>query len=117
MIKNAKIKSTKLGLDRGVFLSFWLMLDYGGSGQGFGGYTLDAVPKDGRERVPHKIAGHTVKRILEVVGVDSWEELPGKHIRVKKSGEWGSQIEAIGNILDDNWFCPEKEYAELAEAE
>ena len=38
--KNAVIESVRLTTDDHGCLSAWLMLDYGGSGQGFGGYAL-----------------------------------------------------------------------------
>ena len=40
-IKNAIITGTYLGIEDHGILTFWLYLDYGGSGQGFGGYQLD----------------------------------------------------------------------------
>ena len=39
-IKNAIITGTYLGIEDHGILTFWLYLDYGGSGQGFGGYQL-----------------------------------------------------------------------------
>jgi hypothetical protein len=48
-----------------------------------------------------------IARVLDVVGVDSWEELPGKHIRVDHD-EWGP-IHRIGNIIEDKWFDPNED--------
>lgn len=44
-----------------------------------------------------------ISKILEVVGVDSWEKLPGKYIRFEDNG-WGSTVTKIGNIIDDKWI-------------
>lgn len=42
-------------------------------------------------------------KIMDTVGVERWEDLPGKYIRVE-SGGWGSTITKIGNIIKDKWF-------------
>ncbi len=90
-IKNAKITGTTLGNDdRGP--SFWVTVDYGGAGQGFGGYSL------GGEFTNYVIFG-----ILNTVGVSFWEDLKGKPVRVKCSHD---KIESIGHYLEDKWFCP-----------
>ena len=44
-----------------------------------------------------------ISKILDVVGVDKWEDLPGKHIRFEDAG-WGSTVTKIGNIITDKWF-------------
>lgn len=110
--RNAVIKSTALGYD-GSILSAWLHLEYGGSGQGFGGYGLDAPPPpDNRQagRQPHAVAGFFIQRVLEVVGVRKWEDLTGKHVRVRCEH---SKLHAIGHILEDNWFEPGVEFGSL----
>lgn len=43
-IKNAIINNAKIHFENGGILTVWLGLDYGGSGQGFGGYSLH-LPK------------------------------------------------------------------------
>ena len=43
-----------------------------------------------------------ISKILEVVGVDYWEELPGKYIRFEE-GRAGI-IEKIGNIIEEKWI-------------
>lgn len=100
-IKNAQIESTQLGFERGV-MSCWLILDYGGSGQGFGGYCLWNLNKDS-----HATWGaEFIEAVLNVVGVQKWEDLKGKHIRV--DAEHG-KVHGIGNLLKDNWFYPKGE--------
>ena len=44
-----------------------------------------------------------ISEILDVVGVDKWEDLPGKYIRFEDGG-WGSTVTKIGNIIKDKWF-------------
>ena len=42
-------------------------------------------------------------RIMDVIGVESTDEIVGKYVRVKTEG-WGSSVKIIGNILKDKWF-------------
>ena len=106
-IKNAIIESVTINdADRG-FLDAWLMLDYGGIGQGFGGYAL-YLPKSYRHHELKSVAGHFIWRCMEVGGVTKWENLKGKTIRVKIGDD--GLIKAIGHIVKDDWFEPAKEF-------
>lgn len=102
-IKNARIERTMLGTeDHGIFTSM-LYVDYGGSGQGIGGYCLDTyIGERGKGmRVGTRMGMAFIMRILEVVGVDSWERLIGAYIRVRSSHE---KVYAIGNLLREDWL-------------
>lgn len=99
--KNATITGTLLGYEDHGILTFFLYLDYGGSGQGAGGYSLDEYDKVLKKRVGAKEGLDLIIEILNVVGVRSWEELKGKHIRVKASFV---KVYAIGNLLHDKWL-------------
>ena len=117
-IVNARIESTMLGYESHGVMTFFLYLKRENVHQGFGGYGLDMYDQEQKKRVSHKIFGYTVSRILEVVGVDSWEKLNGKYIRMElDSNSWGARVIGIGNILKDIWFYPEEEYKCLIEAE
>jgi hypothetical protein len=110
-IKNAVIESAILTKgDRG-FLDCWLMLDYGGTGQGFGGYAL-YLPKSFDHHKLESVAGHHIFRIMEIAGVDTWDKLKGKTIRVKTEG-YSGPVKAIGHIVKDDWFNPAEDYAVL----
>ena len=105
--RNAIIKSVSITNDDHGILSAWLHLDYGGSGQGFGGYVL-YVPKDFKARTNQKnYAGHFIWRTMEVAGVYEWGELPGKTIRVRCDA---GKIHAIGNIIKEDWFNPSEDF-------
>lgn len=107
-VKNAIITSATItSADHGV-LSAWLHLDYGGSGQGFGGFTL-YLPKDFKHHAPAgpNYAGHFIWRVMEVAGVEKWDQLAGKTIRVRGTH---SGIEAIGHIVKDDWFNPGEDF-------
>lgn len=89
-----------LGFEDHGILTCWLYLDYGGSSQGFGGYCLGG-----------DYGTDFLKKILNTVQVEEWEDLIGKYIRVKfndKTTGFGSNIEAIGNIIEDKWFSPKE---------
>lgn len=104
-IRNARITGTMLGIEDHGILTCWLYLDYGGSGQGFGGIALDEYDSTLGRRVGWKYGMEFIVQILKIVDVSKWEDLSGKHIRVQYSA---NRIHAIGNILENKWFWPEK---------
>ena len=105
-IKNAKITSTLLGKeDPGPFTAC-LFLDYGGSTQVFDGYCLDKPKPDKvRERVGSDFGMEFIIRILETLEVEIWERLPGTYCRVVAED---CRVHAIGHIIKNRWFHPEK---------
>lgn len=96
--QNGIIRSTFLGSEDHGIPTAWLHLDFAGSGQGFGGYTLTGAA-----------AAFWIKRVLETVGAESWEKLPGKHVRVRREKSYDA-ILAIGHIIEDKWFYPRDEF-------
>jgi hypothetical protein len=101
MESNARIESTMLGIEDHGIMSFYLYLDYGRSGQGFGGYGLDEYDKIKECRIGHPKSIILIRKILEVVGVDKWEDLEGKYIKVKYEH---SGVDGICSIIGDNWL-------------
>ena len=104
--KNAIITSARITADDHGLLTAWLMLDYGGGGQGFGGYAL-YLPKSFTHHAMMSPAGHFLWRVMEVAGVEEWSDLPGKTIRVRCDQ---SHVEAIGHIVKDDWFYPARDF-------
>ena len=45
-------------------------------------------------------------RIMDTVGVEKFQDLKGKYIRVATKG-WGSSVKIIGNIIKDKWIDAE----------
>ena len=106
-IKNAVIQSAEISIgDRG-HLDCWLHLDFGGTGQGFGGFAL-YLPKSYTHHSTMSVAGHHIFRILEIADVSYWSDLKGKTIRVE--GNWSS-IKRIGHIVKDDWYCPSDDFS------
>ena len=91
-IKNAKIIHTHLGYEDHGIPTCQIVLDYGGTQQGFGGYDL------------RRYGFEMVQKILDTVGVDRWEKLVGQHCRAQSTH---TKIEAIGHLLEDRWYNPE----------
>jgi hypothetical protein len=113
IIKNAVIESATISKDDHGLLSAWLMLSYGGSGQGFGGYTL-YLPKGFAHSANQKnYAGHFIWRCMEVAEVSEWGQLKGRCIRVKLEAEYSSPIKAIGHIIKEDWFDPSADFKQL----
>lgn len=98
-IQNATITSTFLGLSRGIMTSF-LHLEWQGSGLGFGGYAYDRTDQSTGNKVAINYSIPLIREILAVVGVESWEELNGKLVRVETDG---NRVTRMGNIMSDRW--------------
>ncbi len=104
--KNAVIESATITTsDRGC-LACWLSLDYGGTGQGFGGYVL-YLPKSFTHHKMESCAGHFIFRVMEIAGVTDWDNLKGRTIRAKCTH---TEVSAIGHIVKDDWFNPSEDF-------
>jgi hypothetical protein len=100
---NAQIKSTKLGFVGNDILTFDLILDIqDGGGVCVGGYALSQYDKTKQKIVGTAQGTSVIMRILEVVGVDTWEELKGKYIRIKDC-HLGDRVSSIGNLMKNEW--------------
>lgn len=98
---NAKIKFTMLGYEDHGMLTYYLDLEWGSFGQGFGTYRLDSY-----DSVPHVACGYHIAGVLNAVGVKKWEDLKGQYVRIDHDYD---KIYGIGHIVDDKWFYPNHE--------
>lgn len=103
MIKNARITSTMLGREDHGIMTFMIYISAEGITCGVGGYCLDKFDPAKQARVFRAKSMEAISKVLEVVGVDKWEDLPGKYIRFEDNG-LGSAVYKIGNIINDRWF-------------
>lgn len=103
MISNARIRSTMLGRENHGIMTFIIYIDACNFSCGIGGFCLDEYNNDIKARIFKAESMEAISKILDVVGVDKWEDLPGKYIRFEDNG-WSSTITKIGNIINDKWF-------------
>ena len=96
-IENGRIESTFLGIEDHGILTFMIRIGFDGTSHGFGGYALDGGgPTNG-------FAAVSIRRLLEAIGVDSWEKLAGSFIRARRDDR--GQIESVGHIVNERWVC------------
>jgi hypothetical protein len=89
-IENARITTTTLGIeDHGMF-TYYVGLEMESLSVSFGGYILGG-----------EFTTQAIKRLLETVGVEKWEDLPGKHVRVEHEG-WGGKALKLGHIINNS---------------
>lgn len=90
-VRNARIRSTMLGVEDHGMLTFYLLIEGDGWSQGFGGYVADDGP----------FLAESVRRILDTLEVRSWEALTGQLVRIDGSG---TKMRRIGHIYKDKWY-------------
>lgn len=113
-IANAKITNVSLTMEDYCSLVFWITVEGAGWGCNLGGYKiasgcLGAKAEDFKAETGDGLVA--MMRIMDVVGVEKWEDLEGKYCRVKTEG-WGGTINEIGNIINDKWFNIKDFFAE-----
>lgn len=102
-IKTARITGTMFGREDHGILTFMIFVEMNDGCCGIGGYALDWADAESQQRVYSGRGLKAISRILSTVGVQQWEDLTGKYIRVKTEG-WGKPIYEIGNIIKEDWF-------------
>lgn len=110
-IENGVIERTSLGTEDHGIMTCMLHIRFKVCEQSFGGFTLDSKSESpGNHRTGTAYGMEFIMRILDVVYVPMWEDLCGKHLRVKRNDEC-EDIVAIGNIVKDKWFNPREDLA------
>ena len=105
-VKNAVIERASLTTDNDGKLMAFIYLDCGKTSPILCGHGL-YLPKSFTYYSLESVAGHFIFRVMEVAGVENWDELPGKTIRVRLNN---GTIWEIGHIINDDWFCPERDF-------
>ena len=112
----ATIESTTLGYESHGILSAYLTLSWGSNGISVGGYCLDQPrdrDADDYTRIGTAFGMDHIIRILETVGVESWESLKGQQVIVlfKDKHSWGSAAVGIAHAIDEEKVLILKEHA------
>lgn len=103
MIENAKITNVNLSMaDHGV-LTLELTLEGSGWSCVFGGRVIGKGYLDAKEFIGYAKGIEEIMQIMNVVGVERFNDMKGKYVRVE-TGEWGHSINKIGHIIKDKWF-------------
>lgn len=110
-IENALITNADLSMADHGCLTLAITLDGGGWGVVYGGYCLGHGYL-GADDFDGSASGlESIMRIMDVVGVERFQDLKGKYVRVATKG-WGGSVKIIGNILKDKWFDIETFFAD-----
>ncbi len=113
-IRNARIKHVSLSMADHGCLTYGLTLDGGGIGCVYGGIVLGKGYLGAKEFEGSSKGLEALMRIMDVVGVECWEDLTGKYVRFVNPG-LGGTVDTIGNIIEDKWFNQREFFKELKE--
>ena len=110
MIQNAVIRNTRIYVeDHGVFTAS-ILLDFGNAVTLFGGWPFDAPA--GKVRRGVAFGAEYLRRVLEVLEVAGWEDLPRTIVRADSED---GIVRRIGHALKEKWFDPRVLAAEYPE--
>lgn len=102
-VENAKITSVDLSMaDYGV-LTIRIGLEGARWGCVFGGYVIGKGYLDADEFEGYASGIEAIMRIMDTVGVENFNDMKNKYVRVATKG-WGDSIKIIGNIIKNKWF-------------
>lgn len=110
-LENMQIISVDLSMqDHGVIT---LMMSMKGNciGTVYGGICLGHGYLGAKEFSGSVKAMPYIMRIMDVVGVERFNDMKGKYVRVAIK-DFSSPVKIIGNIIEDKWFNPESFFNE-----
>ena len=113
-IENALITKVDLSMADHGCLTLAMTLEGSGWGVTYGGYCLGKGFL-GADEFDGSAAGmEYLMRIMDTIGVERFQDLKGKYVRVATKG-LGSSVKIIGNILKDKWFDAETFFTDKKE--
>lgn len=115
-IENALITNVDLSMADHGCLTLAMTLEGSGWGVVYGGYCLGKgyLGADDDFFDGSAAGMEYLIRIMGTVGVEKFQDLKGKYVRVANKG-WGSSVKIIGNIIKDKWFDAETFFADKEE--
>ena len=102
-IRNAEITSVSLTMADHGCLTYFIVIETSSFGCSYGGYCLGHGYLGANEFDASAKGLEAMMRIMNVVGVERWEDLKGKYVRIVDRG-FGTAVDTIGNITQDKWF-------------
>lgn len=115
-IENALITNVDLNMADHGCLTLAMTLEGSGWGVVYGGYCLGKgyLGADDDFFDGSAAGMEYLIRIMDTVGVEKFQDLKGKYVRVATKG-WGNSVKIIGNIINDKWFDAETFFADKKE--
>lgn len=116
-IRNARIIDTSITMEDHGCLTFMIRLESGALYVSYGGYCIGQGFLGSDTFTAENGSGLVaMMRIMDVVGVERWENLKGKYVRFVVDA-WGSPVKKIGNIIEDKWFDIDEFFKEYGKEE
>lgn len=103
MIRNAKIEDADLDMSDHGCVVLRMPIEGNGFGCVLGGECLGHGYLGAKEFSSYEKSLEYIMRIMNVVGVERFNDLQDKYIRVATQG-WGGYVKIIGNLIHDEWF-------------
>lgn len=102
-IENAQISKVSISMADHGMLTFTIFVKGNSWGCSLGNYMNGVGHLGAKEWKGNGSAIVAMMKIMDTVGVNKWEDLEGKYVRVKSDG-CGSTMHCVGNLIEDKWF-------------
>ena len=102
-IENVQISRVDLSMADYCVLTLEMPITGNGWGCVYGGRVIGQGYLGANEFKGSPMGIEYIMRIMDIVGVEKFNEMSGKYIRVARTG-WGDPIRIIGNLIKDRWF-------------
>jgi hypothetical protein len=87
-----KVTSVQFGIEDHGFLTLWLHIDFGGSGQGFGGMVLSNYDRDAKGPVGSAAGTDYVLRMFALFDVTSLDKIVGRYVYALRDDPYGTIV-------------------------